>query len=168
MKKLTQKLFNLLEKLGNIGNENSKKIIVFGGWAVELNIGKRFRDHENLDLVFLEEDFDWWKNQLQDLGFVISNYLKEEGMNDKFSFIAKKEDLIIDAAAIRIEENGNLTWIDEKEEVKIDKKFDEYYREIGLENYSVWIVRKEILLQSKKNSNREKDILDYKGLIKIK
>ncbi len=160
----TALLKETLLKLIDLANQNNKKLMLFGGWAVEMHVGKPFRDHEDIDIAVMEEDFDWWKEQVQKLDFEIKLYPPKEEMNDNFACFAEKDGMIIDMAAVRVDAEGKLTWIDEKEPIKTDKTFKDYYEEVQFEGLNVWIVKKQILLDSKKKSQREKDREDARAM----
>ncbi len=160
----TPVLKETLLTLIDLANKNNKKLMIFGGWAVEMHVGKPFRGHEDIDIAVLEEDFSWWKEQVGKLGFAIKMYPPEEDMNDAFACIAEKDGMVIDMAAVRVCPDRKLTWIDEKEPVVSDKTFEDYYEQVQFEGRQVWVVNKQILIESKKKNPREKDLGDVKKM----
>jgi leucyl-tRNA synthetase len=152
---------DLLIDLANSANKANKKMIVNGGWAVYLQVGKEFRDFEDLDLVIFEEDVDWWKNELTKLGMKIKN-LFPEGKNKKYYFQAVKKDVHVDVGAMRLEKDGKVVWLEESKERKGDL-FKNIFEEKKINGSEVYAMNKDVLyyVKKKRDDVRWKEKADF-------
>jgi leucyl-tRNA synthetase len=152
---------DLLIDLAYAANKANKKMIVNGGWAVYLQVGKEFRDFEDLDLVVLEEDVDWWKDVLKKRGMEIKN-LFPEGKNDKYYFQAVKKDIHVDVGAIRLEKDRKVVWLEGSKERKGDL-FKNIFEEKKINENVVYAMNKDVLyyVKKKRDDVRWKEKADF-------
>jgi len=167
--KLTKSLFFHLEDLCTKNNKN-RMVIVNGGFAVDLAVGRLTRNHDDLDLVVLEKNLLYYKNTYQTKSWDVGCYSSN---NPTFSFYVKNNDLDIDFDSIRISgldvsDQGDLggerwTW-----PIKADKLF--WKRTIGhveyifLSPYLIYDFKKR---QQKRSITRNKETSDFKYLKKL-
>ena len=64
-----KKLEEILFKLLDLSIKNKKRLIISGGWAVDIYAGRRIRNHNDIDGNILNTDTNWWKGQLEKIGF---------------------------------------------------------------------------------------------------
>ena len=151
----------LLQVLLDVANKNNKKLMLSGGWAVYAHVGTEFRDFEDLDLIIMEEDVDWWKEKVVEMGLKIENLFPDK--NNKYYFQAIKKDVHVDILAIRINKNNKVEWLDDAKPKESDE-FDKIFEEKTLFDNSVFVMNKDLIyyLKSKhKGEKRWKEKADF-------
>lgn len=69
--KKTNDLIVLILKLSEIANTSNKLLIIQGGFAVDLAYGEQTRFHDDLDLITLEGELDFFRDEVRTLGYKI-------------------------------------------------------------------------------------------------
>ncbi len=144
---------DLLVNLAQDAHRARKKLMVTGGWAVFLQTGTEFRDFEDLDLVILESDLEWWREKFSALGFEMSNMFPG-GKNPKFYFQATKKDIHVDIVAIRINDKGKVIWLDSVVPKESDN-FGNIFEEKKIDNSIVYAMNKNVLYYVKNKHSGE-------------
>jgi hypothetical protein len=141
----------LLKKIAKVANENKKKLVVWGGWAVALQTGGEFRENGDLDLFILEQDIDWWKSYVKSTWprhkLRIKIIMEEE---NPYYFTAEGKDTWIDFVAIRVDEKNNVFWSGSKSEA-FPGIFNEIFEEKMLDGVSILILSNEASYKYKKD-----------------
>lgn len=97
--KKTKSLFDLYVNLTRIAADSDRYLLAYGGFTVDLAVGRMTRKHDDLDLAVSKEDFNWLREKFIELGFEISNH---EGMNSDYTFIAQRGGLPVDVISLFI------------------------------------------------------------------
>lgn len=138
----------ILLELANIANKNNKKLFIQGGWAVAIQVGKGFRENEDLDILILDRDLEWWKKELQTLGLKLSTMFSE-GKNETYYFQAIKQDTHIDIGVIKVE-NDKVISLAEKTPKEYNFSFKDLFEKKTFENTPIWVMSKQALYRIKK------------------
>ncbi|MDO8583838.1 MAG: class I tRNA ligase family protein [bacterium] len=64
-----KKLESLLLQMLKLGQEHNKRLIISGGWGVDILVGRRLRNHDDIDCNVPYEEVAWWKAKLEAMGF---------------------------------------------------------------------------------------------------
>lgn len=96
----TKKLFEIFLDVSRTANRNKKLILANAGFAVDLAVGKITRNHEDIDMVVLEKDLNWFKNLFKRLSYKIGCL---ESNDPRYSFTIEKEGFHGEVDSIRIE-----------------------------------------------------------------
>ena len=62
-------LEKILLELLDLSIRNKKRLVISGGWAVDIYADRRIRNHNDIDGNVLYTDTKWWKEQLEKIGF---------------------------------------------------------------------------------------------------
>jgi len=89
----TQKLFEILIDLSEIAEKHERLLVVQGGFAVDLEVGKITRNHEDLDIIVLEKEVEWFRELFKVDGY---KFKYHDGQNRNVSFGAYKWNFIVD------------------------------------------------------------------------
>jgi len=138
-----------LKKFAQTAKENKKKLIVWGGWAIALQVGKEFRENEDLDFFILEQDIEWWKSYIKSLELNISHNVSN-GKENPYYFTAKGKDIWIDFVVIKVDEKNNVFWSGSKKEA-FPGSFNEVFEEKVLDEALVLILSNEASYKYKKD-----------------
>ncbi len=130
--------------------KTGKKIAIWGGWAVAIQVGKQFRENEDLDLFIFEEDTDWWKERLKEKGFTISNMFPDD-KNAKYYFQATKQDIYIDFITLRLKENGKFEWLSQAEPYEDKYTFKTVFELKEFETLPIWTMSRDMLCKQKRD-----------------
>ncbi len=91
----TVKTVEKLLEWAEIADKYQKIFIVQGGYTVDLAFGKITRNHDDLDVITLEKDLDWFKECLITDGYKIKVH---EGHNPKLTFCSYKYNFLAEAS----------------------------------------------------------------------
>ena len=150
----------IIKDLASRANENNKKLLLMGGWAVGVQVGKLFREYDDIDVIILEEDLGWWRTQLEDLGLELSNMFPE-GMNDKYYFQATKPDVHVDVLTFKIDGSELVSLTGEKPE-KLGHSFDEMFDLKKIDDEPVYAMKPEFIYEWKKDHQRRTGDIRWK------
>lgn len=89
----TIKTFEKLVEWSEIANKFNKLLIVQGGFAVDLAEGKITRKHDDLDLITLESDVNWFKERFEVDGYKIKHHPEHDA---NLSFCAYKYNFMVE------------------------------------------------------------------------
>ena len=143
----------LLTNLANEAKKANKKMMVMGGWAVYLQVGEEFRDFEDLDLIILNKDLEWWRKLLNSYNLELQN-LYPETKDNKYYFQAVGKDTHVDVGAIKIDTKGNVVWLDEKTDKKSDK-FENIFEKKSIESALVYTMKQDFIYDLKMQKEKE-------------
>lgn len=145
-----------------LSKEHQKRLIISGGWGVDIFMGRRIRNHEDIDCNVLDSDIGWWKEQLSILGF--TEFPADDPKKDKRYYAQfKKADIKIDLIAVGFDKSGRLYdmewgkpdyWEDFTDREIVAKEFQSLFVEVFSVKVQDWL----------KFFNREKDRIDRQVL----
>ncbi|MBU0569240.1 class I tRNA ligase family protein, partial [Patescibacteria group bacterium] len=138
----------LLLTLAKEANKAEKKLIIQGGWAVYLQVGEEFRDFEDLDLIVMEDELDWWKRSLASRGLKISNMFPE-GKSKDFYFQATKKDVHVDVSVIRLNPKKNVIWLEGEKPETSKGSFGDIFEKKEIQGVPVFAMNKRYLYKTK-------------------
>ena len=101
----------LLIRLLDLSKKNKKKLIIGGGWAADIYVGYRVRNHEDLDLYVPYKEVIWWKEEMKKQGFV--QKILDPKKDERYYVEMSKEDnhphyLWVDFVGIGTDKNGKV------------------------------------------------------------
>lgn len=101
----------LLVRLLDLSKKNKQKLIIGGGWAADIHVGYRVRNHEDLDLYVPYKDVIWWKEEMGKQGFM--QKILDPKKDERYYVEMSKEDnhphyLWVDFVGIGTDKNGNI------------------------------------------------------------
>lgn len=157
-------LRNTLKEICTVAHKQKKEIALWGGWVAEIHVGFPYRDHEDIDMHIRKEDISWWKKQMEQMGFRVEAYPPEEEVNGEYTFVAKKDDIVVDVEAMDVDAKGYVIWLDGEEPRSSEKMYDEMYETKEWHGVPVTVMRKETVkwwfLTEGKSKQRWKDTFD--------
>lgn len=160
--KRTKIIRDVLTKIARLASENAKKLLVFGGWGVSIQVGQEFREFEDLDICVLEEDLSWWKDQFNSLGLKISNMFPDPKNNDKYYFQATKQDVHIDVLTIKVEKDQKVIFLSQKEPEESNYSFSAMFEKKEFDRIPVWVLKKDRIYHWKKDHQAEHGLYRWK------
>lgn len=95
----TNQLFGLLYTLAHRAEKDRRSFVVSSGFVVDLSEGMLLRNHHDLDVLALEPDYEWLREVLREMDFVITPFARK---NPETSFQAKKGELRVDVGAVSV------------------------------------------------------------------
>ncbi len=90
----TLSLETLALEIAKIAEQNSKKYMIGGGWALELTLGKITRNHHDIDFFPLKDDVVWWRNWFESQGLKTKDEQTNEGLIIKV--LGNKKETLVD------------------------------------------------------------------------
>ena len=156
----TSELIQIIMNLATIASLNNKLLIVQGGFAVDLAYGRLTRVHDDLDLITLESELDFFKEELIKLGHKMGSYDP-----NGYSFFAEKEGIHIDFDSVQIDESlDQVSDFDQPYRYIWPVKASELFSQIEVDgvvinyaNPSLVKEFKEILIKSGKEKRAKED-----------
>lgn len=165
----TRELLKLLKSLSKLAKENGKLLVVQGGFAVDLAAGEITRKHDDLDLIVLEDDVDWYKKYFEKEEY---KFHYHEEQNKKVSFGAYKwneklkDSLHVDIGGIKIL-GDEVSDLGDVERYIWPIKADELICEIEIDGQKIKYLNPKIVCKFKqKQKKRAKEDHDFKILEK--
>lgn len=161
----------LLLQWNEIADKFNKLFAVQGGFAVELTAGKITRTHDDLDVLVLVEDIDWFKERFPIDGHKLKY---TEGKNPDLAFCAYKynfmveECLYVDLEGIHIDKDE--VWDDRDGDKYVwPIKPDEIFWERVIGNQKIKFLNPKVVyqfkkMQQEKDKKRDKESHDFKIL----
>jgi len=136
---------------------------VVGGWAVDLFIGKRTRDHEDLEIAVLRKDFADIRRALPECAFHVVGDGEVRLLDDQDPPPDKHQNWVLDVAAdawrmdVMLEPGDCTTWVFRKDEtVCAPRPFM-----VGRTRHGVPFLRPHGVLLYKAKAPRPKDEADF-------
>ena len=144
-----------IKELFELGNKNDKRLILSGGWAVAAQVGEEFRENEDIDLLILKEDVDWWRSQFVSLGYEVET-LWPKGKNTKYYFQAIKDssrgDIHVDISAIEVNEKGYIVKLESSNPEVLESRWADMVQERKLWGVGVLCLSRSAIYEEKKRS----------------
>lgn len=105
----TINLNNLLLEIIKTSQKYGKKFFVSGGFALDIEIGKITRNHDDLDLHPMERDILCWKRWFKKKGFKIRYNIEIKDKTKAFVAHSPDSQFYVDMYGVRVSENGKLS-----------------------------------------------------------
>lgn len=146
----TLKLEALLVDIATAARENNKRYYFGGGFAIDLNLGKLTRAHEDLDFYPEEKDTEWWKEWFKSKGFIISKDSDMANYPNAFLLTNENNDYFADVYPVRIEKSGEISMLrkDSTHGTWEGKSFKEV-RHVDYKNTSVYVENPATVIKQK-------------------
>jgi len=90
--KRQNKNWEIIVKLNSLAQEADKTFMIHGGWGAMIQAGQEYRECEDIDVSILEQEKEWWKENLTSLGFQVGPIFGQENPDEYFQAIKKPED----------------------------------------------------------------------------
>lgn len=136
----------LLEIVTRLENEGLK-IVIFGGWAAELQKIEKVRPHSDIDLLILDKDF----NRL--VGFINRNeweIVKSYSHKKAFMF----DGIMVEVFLVRIDDNEFTTEFTGEEKSVIFHWPDQLFTERAIRDVSLKLATKDTMAKYRKSHKR--------------
>lgn len=104
----TLRLEEVLIEIAKEAEKSRRKYFIGGGFALDINLGKLTRPHEDIDFHPIEEDAASWQRWFQSKGYVIG---KDPDMKDyphAFLLTNDNNDYIADVYPVKINKHGEV------------------------------------------------------------
>lgn len=172
---IRQILFALIEK----SNKDMRPFVVDGGLAIELFVADRdnlndfYRNHGDLDIRPMENDIEYWKVVLKEMGFEIDDNIP--GIDGDKAFTATKKStegkdnsFRIDIWGLGVDEDRRVYSSETGKKIYYEQSWDDLVQGVEWSGERTYIIRPEVVLKNKseyarKNSSelRRGDLIDY-------
>jgi hypothetical protein len=165
---ITIQLENLLLDLFGTVAETGRKLMLSGGFAVDIeaaslrNDNNLTRDHKDLDVYLLDTDVPFWKDWFVSREFTI--YYNDEMIDRSKGFVACSKDskklydsdtpgaYWVDCYANTIEENGTLSNATLGKKILFGVTWQEMSRDVSWRNTLITVEKHEYVLAHKRGS----------------
>jgi len=112
----TKELFEIIIKIADFSKKNDKLVLVNAGYAMDLAIGFISRNHNDLDLIGLEKDLNFFRKYFSGMSFKLRC---ADNHDENYSFTFEKDKLSGDVDSIKIvnekvsdiEKKGEERWV---------------------------------------------------------
>lgn len=166
----TKKLNKLLLEIIEVSKEFEKKFFVAGGFALDIEVGRLTRNHDDLDLHPLEKNITWWKKWFRKKGFKIDYNPEIKDKTKAFVAYSPDDEFYVDMYGVKVGRKGKLfsaesgkrhDWAGTTWQGTVKTK-DWQGRKVNILHHEgiLWLKKKTVKKQSSKL--RKKDIHDLK------
>ena len=162
----TKELFKLMLDISTLIKSNSKRIIINGGFAVDLAVGEITRPHDDLNLVVFVEDIDFIKKV-----FINNNF--NTGVHgfegNKYGFTIERDGLSSDIDSVGVKDNDVYDIGQDEEKWIWPIKYSELIWQRNIENITVEFLCPTLIYdfkkrQQRKDVKRQKESSDFEVL----
>ena len=167
--KKTTSLNDLLLEIIKAAEKNRKRLFVTGGFALEIEVGRLTRNHDDLDLQPMEEDITWWKKWFKNKGFRVGY---NDGIKDKTkAFMAHSHDssFYADMYGVKVAKDGALSSAERGKRHNWGSTWQKVIKQKAWRGKKVYVIEYSTVLWLKKETVRKgqgkirkKDIHDFK------